>query len=71
MRDSFFKISKWAIGILLPFVFGAIAWAAKVENRISVVESTQSQVLGTLVDIRSDIREVRNVLLDKFKNEAR
>jgi len=63
--EDVYKISKWVVGILIPFLVGGIAWAAKVESRVSSIETMQNEMSKTFSEIKMDIREIKNFLIKK------
>lgn len=68
MKDKW-SIAKWGIGLIIPLLVGGIAWAAKVESRMASVESIQSETATTLSDIKTDIRSIRDIIIEEIRNK--
>lgn len=67
MKDKW-AIVKWVIGLTIPLLVGGIAWAAKIESRIATVETIQVQTITILSDIKTDMRSIRDILIEEIRN---
>ncbi len=67
MKDKW-AIVKWGIGLTIPLLVGGIAWAAKIESRIATVETIQVQTITILSDIKTDMRSIRDILIEEIRN---
>lgn len=68
MRNRLSSI-KWAVGLLIPLLVGGIAWAAKMESRMATVETIQTQTISILSDIKTDIRSIRDIVIEEIREK--
>lgn len=60
-------ILKAIAGVLIPIIVGAIAWCFQLERRVSAIEVHQSEMVDSLGEMKSDIHEIRNVLIEEIR----
>lgn len=72
MKDpQFIKISKWAIGILLPILLGGLAWSFQIEKRAGAIETSQGNINSSLTEMKNDIREIRNIIVEELRRNGK
>lgn len=72
MKDpNILRISKWGVGIILPILLGGIAWSFQIEKRAGAIESSQGNINHTLSEMKSDIREIRNIIVEELRRNGK
>lgn len=65
------RISKWAVGFLIPLLMGGLSWSFQIEKRAGSIEASQGNINSSLIEMKNDIREIRNIIVEELRRNGK
>lgn len=71
--DRIFKDAMWKAltGALLALVMFLSGWVWNMERRVTTLEATRPMLLQNLAEIKMDVKEIRDLILDEARRSPR
>ena len=64
IRNEKIVLSKMWVGVLALIIPATIAWTFQIERRIASIEAHQQNMNNNLLEIKSDISDIRNFIIN-------